>query len=150
VSLGGAGVSCRPNEGHPRTIQNHSDLHFTGGHDDRSLFINPNDKDSYAQARRLWLERVERYPYFTDVLANAAQCLRLTDRAEAAKWLKGMGEYGRVFLVDVYADAIAGVTGETPLERITSVDPAERDTAFAKFALEDAGKDMELAARVGS
>jgi len=131
------------------TIQNHPDLHFIGGHDERSLLINPDDKDAYAQARKLWLEQVEQYPYFPDVLANAAHCLRLTDRAEAANWLKRTDDYGRVFLAEVYADAITGVTGENPFEGVTSVDATERDSAFAKYAFEDAGKDKELAARTG-
>jgi hypothetical protein len=131
------------------TIQNHPDLHFIGGHDERSLLIDPDDKEAYAQARKLWLEQVEQYPYFPDVLANAAHCLRLTDRAEAANWLKRMDNYGRVFLAEVYADAITGVTGENPFEGITSVDVTERASAFAKYAIEDAGKDKELAARTG-
>jgi hypothetical protein len=130
-------------------IQNHPDLHFTGGHDDRDLFINPDDKEAYQQARRLWLEQVERYPYFPDVLRNAAQRLSLTDRAKAAEWLEGMGDYGRPYLSEVYADAITGVTGETPFRRITTVDRAQRDSAFAKYALEESGKDKELAAQVG-
>jgi hypothetical protein len=128
------------------TIQN--DPHLRG-HDDRDLFINPDDKGAYAQARSLWLEQVERYPYFPDVLANAARCLKLTDGAEAGKWLKRMDDYDRVVLAEVYADAIAGVTGENPLGGVTSVDAAERHSAFAKYALEDAGNDAELAARTG-
>lgn len=131
------------------TIRNHPDLHFIGGHAERSLLINPDDKEAYAQARKLWLEQVEQYPYFPDVLANAAHCLRLTDRAEAAKWLKGMDNYGRVFLAEIYADAITGVTGENPFEGITPVDVTERESAFAKYAFEDAGKDKELAAQTG-
>ena len=131
------------------TVHNHPDLHFIGGHDERSLLINPDDQEAYAQARNLWLEQVEQYPYFPDVLANAAHCLRLTDRAEAAKWLKTIDNYGRVFLAEVYADAITGVTGENPFEGITSVDATERESPFAKYAIEDAGKDKELAARTG-
>lgn len=131
------------------TIQNHPDLHFIGGHDDRGLLINPDDKEAYAQARRLWLEQVERHPYAPDVLANAAHCLKLTDRAEAAKWLERMDRYGLVLLAEVYADAIAGVSGENPFEGITSVDVGERESAFAKYSIEAAGKDRELAALTG-
>ena len=131
------------------TIQNHPDLHFTGGHDDRGLFINPDDKEAYARARNLWLEKAERYPYFPDVLFNAARSLKLTDREKAAAWLEGMGEYGRVLLAEVYADAITGVAGESPFQAITSIDRAKRDSQFAESALEEAGKDKELAARAG-
>jgi hypothetical protein len=132
------------------TIQNHPDLRFIGGHDERSLLINPDDKEDYAQVRKLWLEQVEQYPDFPGVLANAAHCLKLTDRAEAAKWLKRyMDNYGRVLLAEVYADAITGVTGENPFEGITSVDVTERESAFAKYAIEDAATDKELAARAG-
>ena len=113
------------------------------------MLINTDDKDAYAQARKLWLEQVEQYPYFPDVLANEAHFLRLTDRAEAANWLKRTDDYGRVFLAEVYADAITGVTEENPFEGVTSVDAKERDSAFAKYAFEDAGKDKELAARTG-
>jgi hypothetical protein len=130
-------------------IQNHPDLYFVGAHDDRGLFINPDDKEAYAQARKLWLEQVKQYPYFPDVLVNAAHCLKLTDRAEAAKWLKSTDNYGRLILSKVYADAITGVTGENPFEGITSIDVTERESAFAKYAIEDAGKDKELAARTG-
>src|SRR5271155_4063401 len=97
------------------TIQNHPDLHFIAGHDERGLLINPDDKEAYARARKLWLEQVKQYPY-PDVLANAAHSLKLTDREEAAKWLKGMGNYGRIYLAEIYADAITGVTGENPFE----------------------------------
>ena len=132
------------------TIQNHPNLHFVGGHDERGLLINPDDKEDYAQARKLWLEQVEQYPDFPDVLANAAHCLELTDRAEAAKWLKRYTDnYGLVLLAEVYADAITGVSGENPFEGITSVDAKERESAFAKYVIEDAGKDKEVAARTG-
>lgn len=131
------------------TIQNHPDLHFIGGHDDRSLLINPDDEEAYAQARTLWLEQVERYRYFPDVLANAAHSLKLTDREDAAKWLISMDAYGRILLAEVYADAITGVTGENPRGEITSIDTAERGSAFAKRAFEDAGKDGKLAGLTG-
>jgi hypothetical protein len=131
------------------TIQNHPDLYFVGAHDDRGLFINPDDKEVYARARKLWLEQVEQYPYFPDVLVNAAHCLKLTDRAEAAKWLRRTDSYGRLILSEVYADAITGVTGENPFGGITSIDVTERESAFAKYAIEEAGKDKELAARTG-
>lgn len=130
-------------------IQNHPDLYFVGAHNDQGLFINPDDKEAYAQARKLWLEQVKQYPYFPDVLVNAAHCLKLTDRAEAAKWLKSTDNYGRLILSKVYADAITGVSGENPFEGITSIDVTERESAFAKYAIEDAGKDKELAARTG-
>jgi len=131
------------------TIQNHPDLHFIAGHDERGLLINPDDKEAYARARKLWLEQVKQYPYFPDVLVNAAHCLKLTDRAEAAKWLKRTDNYGRLILSEVYADAITRVTGENPFGGITSIDVTERESAFAKYAIEDAGKDKELAARTG-
>jgi hypothetical protein len=131
------------------TIQNHPDLYFVGAHDDRGLLINPDDKEDYAQARKLWLEQVKQYPYFPDVLVNAAHCLKLTDRAEATGWLKRTDRYGLLILSEVYADAITGVTGENPLGGTTSLDVTERDSAFAKYAFEDAGKDKELAARTG-
>lgn len=132
------------------TILNHPDIHLVGGHDQGGLLINPDDKEAYARARKLWLEKVEQYPYFPDVLANAAYSLRLTDRAEAATWLKRyMDNYGRVFLAEVYADAITGVTGANPFLGITSVDATESESAFAKYAIEDAGKDKEVAARTG-
>jgi hypothetical protein len=130
-------------------IQNHPDLYFVGAHDDQGLFINPDDKEAYAQARKLWLKQVKQYPYFPDVLVNAAHCLKLTDRAEAAKWLKSTDNYGRLILSKIYADAITGVTGENPFEGITSINVTERESAFAKYAIEDAGKDKELAARTG-
>jgi hypothetical protein len=62
-------------------------------HSEQPEFQNPSNKEAYAQARKLWLEQVNQYPYFPDVLVNTAHCLKLTDRAEAAKWLKRTDNY---------------------------------------------------------
>ena len=52
-------------------------------------------------------------------------------------------------LADVYAAAIAGVTGMNPWLGPTSVDPAEASSAFARRARTAAGENAEIAARTG-
>jgi hypothetical protein len=52
-------------------------------------------------------------------------------------------------LGDVYAGAISGESGMNPWEGPTSVDAAETQSDFARLAMEQAGKESELAARTG-
>ena len=52
-------------------------------------------------------------------------------------------------LADVFAAAIAGVSGANPWEGPTSVDPAESGSAFAQQARLAASQDAELAGRTG-
>jgi hypothetical protein len=52
-------------------------------------------------------------------------------------------------LGDVYAGAISGESGVNPWEGPTSVDAAETQSDFARLAMEEAGKESELAARTG-
>ncbi len=75
------------------TIANHPDICLAGRHDPRALLINPDDSNDYAQVRTAWIGQVARHSVNAQagdaqVLANAAQCLRLTDRKFAANWLK--------------------------------------------------------------
>jgi len=52
-------------------------------------------------------------------------------------------------LADVYAAAIAGVSGANPWEGPTSVDPAESGSEFALQARLRAAENAELAGRTG-
>jgi hypothetical protein len=52
-------------------------------------------------------------------------------------------------LARVYAAAIAGVSAEPARGPITSVDHAETESAFARLAMEEAGRDAILAAVTG-
>jgi hypothetical protein len=137
------------------TIANHPDIQLTGRHDPRGLLVNPDDKQAYAQIRAAWLDQVSRNRGNAQVSANAARCLRLTDRESAANWLKQAIQAdtrGRFFvsdLGDLYADAICGVSGMNPWEGPTSVDVAETQSSFARQVREEAGKEAELAARTG-
>jgi hypothetical protein len=137
------------------TIANHPDIRLAARHDPRALVINPDDGDDYPQVRRAWLDQVALHAGNTEVLANAAQCLGLTDRELAANWLKqAMRLDPRNFslmseLGDVYAGAISGESGMNPWEGPTSVDGAETQSDFAKLAMQEAGKESELAARTG-
>jgi hypothetical protein len=142
------------------TIANHPDIRWAGRHDPRGLLINPDDSNDYAQVRTAWLDQVARHSVNAQagnaqVLANAAQCLRLTDRELAANWIKqAMRIDPRNFsfvseLGDVYAGAISGESGMNPLEGPTSVDTAETESGFAKLAMQEASRESELAARTG-
>jgi hypothetical protein len=142
------------------TIANHPDIRLAGRHDPRALLINPNDSNDYAQVRKAWIDQVALHSVNAhagdaQVLANAAQCLRLTDRELAVNWLKqAMRLDPRNFslvsgLGDVYAGAISGESGMNPWEGPTSVDAAETQSDFARLAMEQAGKESELAARTG-
>ncbi len=138
------------------TIQNHPDVALDPPHDGRALLVNPDDKQDYAQARQLWLKQIQRYPDHPRVLANAAVCLRLTDRESAADWLKraitlNPDHRGSLTsaLADVYAGAITAVSGMNPWEGPTSVDVNETNSEFARRARMEAAVDAEIAARTG-
>jgi hypothetical protein len=142
------------------TIANHPDIRLAARHDPRALLINPDDSNDYAQVRTAWIDQVARHSVDAQagdaqVLANAAQCLRLTDRELAANWIKQASQlHPRNFsfaseLGDVYASAISGESGMNPWEGPTSVDAAETQSDFAKLAMEEAGKEPELAASTG-
>jgi hypothetical protein len=137
------------------TIANHPDIRLAARHDPRALVINPDDSNDYPQVRRAWLDQVALHAGNTEVLANAAQCLGLTDRELAANWLKqAMRLDPRNFslmseLGDIYAGAISGESGMNPWEGPTSVDAAETQSDFAKLAMQEAGRESELAARTG-
>jgi hypothetical protein len=137
-------------------IENHPGIDLGGAFDSRGLLLNPDDREGYQKARQLWLEQVRRYPGDPRVLENAAVCLKLTDRESAADWLKqamvlNPARRGSILMeiADVYAAAIAGVSGASPWEGPTSVDPAESGSSFAKQALLAAAQDAELAGRTG-
>jgi hypothetical protein len=137
------------------SIANHPDIQLAGRHDPRGLLVNPEDRQDYARVRAAWLDQVSRNSGNARVLANAARCLRLTDRETAANWLKQaiqLDSQGRFFvsdLGDVYADAISGISGMNPWEGPTSVDAAETRSDFAKLAVAEAAKESELAVRTG-
>jgi hypothetical protein len=142
------------------TIANHPDIGLAGRHDPRALLINPDDSNDYAQVRTAWIDQVALHSVSAQagnaqVLANAAQCLRLTDRELAANWIKqAMRLDPRNFsfvsdLGDVYASAISGESGMNPWEGPTAVDAAETQSDFAKLAMQEAGRESELAARAG-
>lgn len=125
-------------------------------HDPRGLLLNPDDREGYQKTRQLWLEQVRRYPDAPRVLENAAVCLRLTDRESAVDWLKqamtlNPARLGSIVdeLGDVYADAIAGVSGANPWYGPTSVDPAEIGSEFARQARLAAAENAALAGRTG-
>ena len=139
-----------------RTIENHPGIDLDGMADSRGLLLNPDDREGYQEARRLWLEQVRRHPDDPRVLENAAICLRLSDRESAANWLKQAmalepGRRGRrvMALADVYAAAITGVSGMNPWEGPTSVDQSETGFEFARRARVEAMADAEIAARTG-
>ena len=137
-------------------IENHPGIDLDRGHDSRGLLLNPDDREGYQRARQLWLQQVWRYPGDARVLENAAVCLRLTDRESAADWLKqamaiNPARRGSIMmeLADVFAAAIAGVSGANPWEGPTSVDPTESGSLFAQQARLAASQDAELAGRTG-
>ena len=137
-------------------IENHPGIDLGGVHDSRGLLLNPDDREGYQKARQLWLEQVRRHPDDPRVLENAAVCLRLTDRESAVDWLKqamSLNPARRGIIVDelgdVYADAIAGVTGADPWYGPTSVDAAETASQFARQARLAAAENAELAGRTG-
>jgi hypothetical protein len=142
------------------TIANHPDIRLAARHDPRALVINPDDSNDYPQVRKAWIDQVARHSVNAQagdaqVLANAAQCLGLTDRELAANWIKQAmrldpSNFSLVLeLGDVYAGAISGESGMNPWEGPTSVDAAETQSDFAKLAMEEAGKESEFAARTG-
>jgi hypothetical protein len=142
------------------TIANHPDIRLAARHDPRALVINPDDSNDYAQVRKAWIDQVARHLVNAhagdaQVLANAAQCLGLADRELAADWIKqAMRLDPRNFslvseLGDIYAGAISGESGMNPWEGPTSVDAAETQSDFAKLAMQEAGRESELAARTG-
>lgn len=137
------------------TIANHPDIQLAGPHDPRGLLVNPDDRQDYALVRAAWLDQVSRNSGSAQVLANAARCLRLTDREATANWLRQAMKFdsrGGFFvsdLGDVYADAISGISGMNPWEGPTSVDTPETQSDFAKLAKQEAGKEPDLAERTG-
>jgi hypothetical protein len=136
------------------TIAKHPDIDLSGRHDPRGLLVNPDQQEDYALVRSAWLHQVSRNPGNAQVLANAARCLRLTERESAANWLKqAMRLDARGFfasdLGDVYADALCGISGMNPWEGPTSVNVPETQSSFARQAKEEAGRDAELAVRTG-
>jgi tetratricopeptide (TPR) repeat protein len=138
------------------TIENHPNIDLDQSYDARGLLLNPGDREGYHAARQLWLEQVRRHPDDLRILENAAICLRLTDRASAANWLKkamalnpARREKLTVALADVYAAAISGVSGMNPWEAPTSLDLVETGSEFARRARVEALADGAIAARTG-
>jgi hypothetical protein len=110
------------------------------------LFVNPDDKANYAAVRQLWLKQVETHQHNDCFLENAGVALSLTDRAAAARWLKRSDPRD---LGELYANALAGVTGMTPRHGATSFDPKVANSSFPKAAEQEAMSDAELAGQVG-
>ncbi len=128
---------------------------LNAGHDPRGFLIDPDDKEAYAQTRQAWLVQVSRQPSNARVLANAAECLRLTDRLTAANWLKTAMTYDSdnleypSALAMVYAYALTGVAAMTPFEVPTRFDPLVARSYFAQQARSEASQDSVLEANVG-
>ncbi len=110
------------------------------------LFINPDDKANFAPVRQLWLKQVEAHRQNSCFLQNAGIALSLSDRETAAQWLR---EASPRDLAELYADAIAGVTGMATRQAPTSFDNKVVSSPFAKTAEQEAMKDAELAGQVG-
>jgi hypothetical protein len=110
------------------------------------LFINPDDKVNFAAVRQLWLKQVEAHRYNSCFLQNAGVTLSLSDRETAAEWLR---EPAPRDLAELYANAIAGVTGMTPRHAATSFDNRVASSPFAKSAEQEAMKDAKLSGWVG-
>jgi hypothetical protein len=137
-------------------IANRPDIDLPSAvHDPRGLIVDPDDKEAYAQTRDAWLRAVARQPSNARVLANAAQCLRLTDRIAAAAWLKTAMTYDSEenryanALAMLYADALTGVAAMNPFEIPTRLDPDETKSLFARQVKEEAEQDSILGARTG-
>ena len=110
------------------------------------LFVNPDDKANFAAARQLWLKQVETHRQNSCSLQNAGVALSLSDRETAAEWLRGASPRD---LAELYANAIAGVTGMGTRQAATSFDKRVANSPFAKTAEQEAMKDAELAGWVG-
>ena len=110
------------------------------------LFVNPDDKANFAAVRQLWLKQVEAHRQNSCFLQNAGVALSLSDRETAAQWLR---EAAPRDFAELYANAIAGVTGMTPRHAATSLDNKVASSPFAKTAEQEAMKDAELAGWVG-
>ena len=147
---------------HPRinlllwVIANRPDIDLANAvHDPRGLNVNPDDKEVYAQIRGAWMRQVARQPNNTRILANAAMVLRLTDRKQAATWLKTAVTYDsentayESSLATVYADALTGIAAMDPQESPTRLDPAETKSPFARQIREEIDQDSILSARTG-
>jgi hypothetical protein len=124
-------------------------------HDYRGLNVDPDDKDDYAQVRAAWMKQTVRQPNNARVLANAAMALRLTDRKQAARWLKNAStldtetiDYERL-LATVYADALTGVAAMDPQESPTRLDAAETKSPFVKEIRNEIEQDANLCGRTG-
>jgi hypothetical protein len=125
-------------------IQNHPDVCVVNNPE--LLFVNPDDKANFAAVRQLWLKQVEAHQRNSCFLQNAGVALSLSDREPAAQWLQ---EAAPRDLAELYANAIAGVTGMTPRHAATSFDNRVASSPFAKAAEQEAMKDAELAGQVG-
>ena len=110
------------------------------------LFINPDDKANFAAVRQLWLKQLEAHRQNSCFLQNAGIALSLSDRETAAQWLR---EASPRDLAELYANAIAGVTGMATRQAPTSFDNKVASSPFAKTAEQEAMKDAELAGQVG-
>jgi hypothetical protein len=131
-------------------IKNHPDIRLVG-HLERGLSVSTADKTTYSEMRELWLSQVSRFPHNGVVLSNAANALALTDRETAMNWLKHARELDPLdwriprYLGNLYAAAIIGIS-ETGADLLPlSIDSGEAQSAFAKLAHEEAGRDAAVA-----
>jgi hypothetical protein len=131
-------------------IKNHPNIRLDG-HLERGLSVSTADKTIYSEIRELWLNQVSRFPDNGAVLSNAANTLGLTDRETAMNWLKHARELDPLdwriprYLGNLYAAAIIGISETGPDLLPRSVDSAEAQSAFAKLAYEEAGRDAAVA-----
>jgi hypothetical protein len=101
--------------------------------------------------RELWLGQVGRFPDNGVVLSNAANTLALTDREIAMKWLKHARELDPLdsriprYLGKLYAAAIIGISETGPDLLPRAIDSGVAQSAFAKLAHEEAGRDAAVA-----
>jgi hypothetical protein len=137
-------------------IANRPEIDLAGAvHDRRGLNVDPDNKDDYAQVRAAWIQQTLRQPNNARILANAAMALRLTDRKQAARWLKNAAtldtetvDYDRL-LATVYADALTGLAAMDPQETPTRLDPSETKSPFVKEIRNEIDQDADLSGRTG-
>ena len=138
-----------------RAIEHHPDMRLS---DSRSFFVDERDTESFNRVREAWLAQVETRPGQPVVLLRAANALAHSDPELATGWLKKairmadehgeqrfinarhwwswpfIGGQARKELARLYADAIVGVVARTPWEGTGPVDPAVRESDFARAA----------------
>jgi len=135
-------------------IENHPEIRLDG-HLEQGLSVSTADAITYSAIRKLWLSKVSQFPNDPSVLLNAANALALTDREAARGWLKRARELNPSdqtiprYLGNLYAAAIVGISETSPDLVPTSINLSEAQSAFAKQAYKEAGRDAILAAWTG-